>query len=91
MGLRGVMRLRPNMLAQSQVILALFTLPEMLLVAREEIVPSGSVMCAELELPDIAPGKYSLHLVLKRQIGDEPQRIAEEKATLVVLPEVSGD
>ncbi|MGC9317641.1 MAG: sugar-binding protein [Armatimonadota bacterium] len=90
-GLRGAMHLQPNTLADSQVVLALFTLPNMLLVAREEIDPQASVMCAELQLPNIAPGDYSLHLVLKRQIGHEPRRIAEEKITLVVLEEVAGD
>lgn len=87
--LRGVISLQARMLERTTLVLALFD-QRMRLLAREERAPMDRIMRATVELPELAPGSYSLHLVLKHGSGASERRIAEEKAELVVLPPAGG-
>ncbi len=86
MALRGVVRAAQNVRDEAVAVLAIFD-EQMWLRVREEIAPvEGEVMRAELRLPDLPPGEYSLHLVLKESAADDAARIAEEKVAVIVLP-----
>lgn len=85
LALRAAIRLQPRMLERTTLVLALFD-EEMRLLGREERAPMGRVMQATIELPDLAPGRYTLHLVLKPGTGTGERRIAEDKVELVVRP-----
>jgi len=86
---RATLRITDDLLARSRLIIALFRRSDMALVARSEFAPpGGSAVRAELSLPDLEPGDYSLHVVLKSGDGDDARRIAEEKAMLHVLAPV---
>ncbi len=86
---RALLSLNDDMLARSRLVLALFRQPGMSLVARSEFAPPhGRSMRAELTLPRLEPGEYSLHVVLKTGEGDAARRIAEEKSILHVLAPV---
>ncbi len=86
---RATLQLSPSYLERSRVILAVFD-EEMILEAREVIEPLDRVMRAELQLPLLEVGRHSLHVVVKDGEGDDARRIAEERITLEVLPDVGG-
>ncbi|MGD9498351.1 MAG: carbohydrate-binding family 9-like protein [Armatimonadota bacterium] len=87
---RARLHVTGEVLARSRLIVALFRAPQMMLVARSEFAPpGGTVMSAELSLPALVPGDYTLHVVLKDAGGT--RRIAEEKAALHVLGPVGAE
>ncbi len=87
---RGTLRVSDSLLQRGQVVLAVFD-GEMAVKAREELQPADRALRAEMQLPELQPGAYTLHLVLKEMRGETPRRIAEEKLKLIVLPEVPLD
>lgn len=87
---RGVLQLSEGYLERARLILAVFD-PEMVLEARQVVVPRDRVLRAQIELPPLETGPHSLHVVLKSGEGDDAQRIAEEKVILEVLPPVPSD
>lgn len=92
MFVRARLTLNEDALERSRLVVALFRQPDLALVGRSEFAPPGGrVMWAELRLPPLAPGTYSLHVVLKRNEGTDARRIAEEKTILHVLEPVSGE
>lgn len=77
----------PEVLAQSRLVVALFREPGATLMARTELTPPRApVLRARLALPPLAPGRYSLQIILKDARGE--RRIAEEKAAIHVLAPV---
>ena len=80
---RGVLQLSEGYLERARLILAVFD-PEMVLEARQVVVPRDRVLRAQIELPPLETGPHSLHVVLKSGEGDDAQRIAEEKVILEV-------
>ncbi len=91
MFVRARLNLNEDALERSRLIVALFRQPDLALFGRSEFAPpAGRVMCAQLRLPPLAPGTYSLHVVLKRNEGADARRIAEEKTILHVLAPVPG-
>lgn len=77
----------PELLAQSRLVVALFREPGTTLMARTELTPPRApVLRARLALPPLAPGRYSLQIILKDARGE--RRIAEEKAAIHVLAPV---
>lgn len=88
--IRGALHVQRDLLERSQVVLAVFARPEMGLVAREELLPQARAMRADIRLPELSPGTYSVHLVLKRTDRDEPRRVAEEKVLLHLLEPVAA-
>ena len=86
---RALLNLNDDVLARSQLVVALFRQPGLSLVARSEFAPPrGRAMRVEMALPPLEPGEYSLHVVLKTGEGDAARRIAEEKSILHVLAPV---
>jgi len=86
-GLAVKLRVGPDLLRErGSLVVALFRQPGMSVVARQEIAPLQTpVMTARLALPELSPGAYSLHVVLKQQTLDGITRVAEAKHDLRVL------
>lgn len=78
----------PDLLRErGRLVVALFRRPGMQLIAREEVAPlQAPVLTARLLLPELEPGAYSLHVVLKQPGLDGMARVAETRHELRVLP-----
>jgi len=87
MAVRALVRVSDDVLRRSLITIALLD-ANGALKARQELRPEDKAMRAELTVPELPPGHYTIRLALNSTHTTPPQRVAEETAPLRILPAV---
>lgn len=86
-GLQARFRLSEELQRRGQLVVAIFTEPEMMLVARQEIEPiEATLVSARLNIGGLPEGRYSVHIVLKKREGETLVRVAEAREMIRKIP-----